>query len=325
MKVLFENIEEFRAKSGVSVSTSMEVITPFIHDAQYLFLRPFISEDFLLELLDAFPNLNAEQQKLLPFIQRPLACFAVYKWLPQATVDISNAGVTASRESSAYQWQFKQARDSFAETAYNGLEELLNYLFNNKNDFSTWAGSDEYISRRNLLVNSTWAFNEQVNIGSSAMTYWGLSPIMKRIERAVVESNITLELVDSLRGKIVSDNLSNDEKELLNLIQPVIAHFTISQAILENSVQIKENGAMVYSALATSTANFEESKVGSDKILGEYRKQARKNGEQALIALLKYLNQKTSDQLFPSFKESHNYTGNEPDSPYQPKSTFSLL
>ncbi len=295
---LFKTIEEIKDFLPVSVTFSFQDILPFIKQAERDYIIPAIGKEQYEEIDEAYnaetPDLDEEQEALLEKIRVPLASFAYMLWIPWGQVQIDSSGiriVTNENIKTAFQWQVNALEESAMSSGYSGLEALLEFLEEGKDTYTTWADSDAYTEYKKHFIYSAKIFNQYFNIGSNRRTYMALSAIMNRIEETLIKNTIGVESYNEIKQQVKDNAVSEENQELLDLINPTVANLTIARGISQLSLRINNNGIIVLMGI-----NPEKIYRPADKdLLSDMKMQANQDGQNFLKQLEELVNEDDED------------------------------
>lgn len=250
----------------VTAGTDFSVFQPSIRTAERRFIVPVLGDDQYTALLTAYnaSTLTSDQQSLLDLTQEALANIALSVSIARLSVQISDAGVRRSESDSlktAYQYQERSARDNFAQSGFDALEDVLAYLDKNQQKFATWTASDAYKQYKTYFIQSGSDFSNYYAIKQSRLVYLTIAPMMRNVENFYLKPLIGKPLFDALKAGQLANNLSDDYQTLMtDYICPGIALHTIARGMMQRSLEITENGVSI--SLIGRTLNIETREQG---------------------------------------------------------------
>ena len=218
-----------KINSGAELFDSLK---PYIFDAQQRYLSRHVGS-VLIGKMDAWYNMtaptpNADYTALLPYLQNPLAKFAMYLAVPYLDVQISNAGLAVANNQNlapASKDRAASLRDQSLAQAWDMTEVLLKYLEANKSKYSDWSSSEAFTEATGCFIRTAEQFDTIIPIGASRIRFQELKPMMKDIELMEIDPTISTALADKIRTGITDNNLSNANKLILPYIRRAVAHF----------------------------------------------------------------------------------------------------
>lgn len=219
-------------KKYISVSNSFEFsdFTPYINKVANTFTRKYIG-DMHIELKDEITGETPEDLKkkqARELIQEVFANLGFYLYLPFATVQMESSGITVTdndERKSAEWWQIKDIRRELIRSGHYAMDILLAYLEDNKDVFSDWY--DKYKTINNeLLVSTTFVFDQYFHIYSSRQTFLALQPTIRQVEDQFIHTMFCDELISHLKQTGLENQ---NHKNLKQTLQKAIVSFTVAK------------------------------------------------------------------------------------------------
>lgn len=310
---LFKTIEEFKQYLGVSLSKDFERLLPDIEWAEKKYIIPFLGENQYNDLYTAYDEdtLTPEQVKLLDKVRMPLAHFTYSKYITLAQLIVDSSGISIvsdSRRKTAFQWQVTDLKgEYFLQKAYDGLDFLLKFLEDNKDDYPEWVNGEGYTLTNQFFINSTAQFNTHVNIDNSRLSFVALWQEMRRSETFLIAPILGISFFTELKAKLVAETLSTTEKELVEYIQPCLAYYTAGNAVNTLSLGSRGNGFTVENILASGSDNVKEVRVFNVDEISRMSKQYLQYANEYQDRLKTYLNTNASATVFKTYFDSSLY------------------
>ena len=314
MQQLITTREELQAFTGASAGLSLNSLQPYLSNslAEQQVLK-VLTPELHSTLLAAYhentleEEANAHLKALLPLVQKPLVNLALYYYLQEGSVRITDAGIETNRDKTAFAWQAEKVERVYLEHAYFGLDALITHLLANADDFSTWASSSAYANAMQHFVRNAATFQQSVNIGSSHRTYLALLPVLAQVEQGPIVGLLGDDFYEELLVAYQADDLTAEEQRLLDKLQPAICFLTMAEAITDLNISISADGAFQHS-LKASTQSVKEKQPANENDLDRYRLQMLKRGEEWLERCRTYLNAKASASVFATYYASDLYS-----------------
>jgi hypothetical protein len=325
--MLITTLDELKAYLPASLTFNIADLKPYIKRAEERFIIPFLSKAQYDDLHAAYMAsiatvpvaLSSDDSALLDKVRAPLANFAFFLYVPFAQVQFDSSGVRVSvteNQKPANKDQIEKLIESFSNGGYEGTDQLLDFLEENKATYTLWAASSSYTEFKELFINTTDQFGESVFIspstGNSRRTFLSLRPVMKKIEDFFIKPVTGKELFDQIKTQIASGTISANNQTLLDMIRPAVANLTIAKAIANNSVVLTEQGISVYN----HSEGFDAAGAGPLSLL---KNQSAEDGQTYVKQLRDYLYANVS--TYPLFEASSAYESggtdvftNDPDS-----------
>lgn len=304
--MIFTSIEEIKRYTPPNVNNDFNTISPYLQRA-LTFIYPYLSRDLYTELDDDYAAGNDDPQTnyLLQHAQRALACFAYYIYVDEGTVMLDDSGIRRIEDDtykSAHQWQTIRFKESMYNAGYAALEELLYYLQQNKNTYSAWTASNEYVELKTYFHYLSSTFAKYRRISGAGLLY-ELRPSMLHIQEELIQANIGADLYTELLQENETGTFSADNAALMPYIYKAVAHLSVERALQEQILTLDKAGLSI-SSLKTDR---EIMAVDADR-LAAYAKDAMEKGNAALKELKQYLNTNASATKYASYFSSSLYT-----------------
>lgn len=253
MSHLISDIETFREYVKVNVNTNISVLTPSIAEAERRYIIPLISKglyDDLIDYIEGSNESNATMNALLAQIQIPLANLAFWLYIPSGNVMIDDAGIHVLKNdnySPASQFRVEDLKESVATAGFDALDNLLEFLEENKDEFPDWTASDSYTIFHELMLSTAKEFSKHYNINNSRRTFLAIRHIIKHVQETFVKKVLGDELYDEIIEQLEgsTDDLTELNATLLRYIHPAIAYLTIADATIELPLEFRGNGIII--------------------------------------------------------------------------------
>ena len=273
---LFKTIEQVKEYITIDISTNINTVLPYIKQAEK-FVKDIIGTD-LYNSLSYFVNEDGDDsdiEALLPYVQLPLINFAYMLGAPKLAVNIGMAGISTTSNNNlnpADDTRIKDLIRSFASSGYDGLEDLLEFLEENKGTYSAWVSSTAYSYNKQFFVNNAKEMNDSIHIGISRYDFLKLKPFIHQIEQSIIKKAIGTDTFDAVKEEYADDDLS-DENEilLLDYIRPAVCYMALNKHKqdqnneLEGRRYLEEMVVFLNeNASATQYINYYESDLYSD-------------------------------------------------------------
>lgn len=127
---------------------------------------------------------KAKLDELIEMCQAAFANFLIYHHLIWLQIRMGNNGVTTiknDKETTAFKYQTDEAKEKLLDTAQVAIGEILDFLEDNKDDFSEWTDSDQYKYLQKLVIQSYKDFNENYEISNNAAFFMRTRFLQKEI------------------------------------------------------------------------------------------------------------------------------------------------
>lgn len=322
-----EALGQIKRYCPVTMATDIDSLRPDIEYAEREFLLEVLGEEQYNALNDAYEDgagsLSSEHQALLDKCQGPIANLAYGIYMAVGQLDISESGVrivTDEGHKTAFQWQIEDVKNNyFFHKGYRQLDWLLEFLEKNKASYPLWVNSDAYTVNKSFLVATTDEFQAVYDIKRSRRLFVKLWPFMRRVEHHEIKPNISPAYYEALMTEVRAGNVSDDNKDVVKLLQPAVVELTIARAMEELASDLTELGIVKESAGVSGTTSKNITPAPASE---RQRKAdaAQRNGEAYLKDAVGYLQANASETKYTTFFESERYV--KPDADDQTPSVF---
>jgi hypothetical protein len=139
---------------------------PNIEKAQRKYLQKILGKALIHDLETKYEatNLSGLEQELVTLIQLPLSAYAVMDDLAFIQSMITDSGIrtpSTDKMQAAHRWEYNELKNTLQDYAMDGIEQLLDFLYDNKASFALWTASNEFKAIDNLLVKTGTDFSKQ--------------------------------------------------------------------------------------------------------------------------------------------------------------------
>lgn len=237
-----------RVLSGLSSNANL----PDFGAAEIKHLVPLIGYslyDSINGAINADPaeELNEADTALLPYLRRVAALFAYLDDMGTDNAKITDNGIRTTESANlprVFGWQYKELKNSLQSKAFDAVEVMLRFLFENKTDYLAWLSSDEYASLNGLLIKTGTDFDLHYKLYQPMRTFYSLKVLLDEVQEDFLKPAIGEDLLDYF---IQASGLDDDEKKFLKLLKKAAAYMVIKKACQHYSVRFDANGFTVLS------------------------------------------------------------------------------
>jgi len=313
---LIKTTTEFKKYVAIDANTRIETLTPFIDEAEQLYIRDLLGAAFyavLTTAYDATPGtpMPAELAALLPYVQRPLAYYAQLRALPQLAVTFGDMGIRqhrAEESDSAPRWLMEKLQFHALQSADISADAMLAFLEEKATAsvYQEWYGSEANTRNSGYLVYGTSVASKHIDINQSRRVFLKLRQKIREIETRFVPKLIGPAQYADLIIQIKADTVSPAYRALIDRIEPIICKYALYLQLQFMRVQINEHGIFVYSG---QDDIFKLGQLASDADVKILRQQLM-DGEFGYIADEEELRQFILDNIadYPLIQSSPVYT-----------------
>lgn len=214
-QTFIKTIDDLRKTVKVNASFPFVSLEPYLDDAFYKYLLPYLGES-LTERLSK-DTVTDEDMKVRTMISRALGPLAVALASPELGVLIGDSGHTVSRTDKvtvASDQKIARSEESMLERGWTNLDRLLGYL--ETDVYPEWKDSQYYKCKAaGRYLNTACEFQDygKVNIGYSRLAFEKFRPLLDALEMKLrrwigdsLDRSLRNELVspsDPIRGELI--------------------------------------------------------------------------------------------------------------------------
>lgn len=292
--------------SSATVTFSLDSIQSFVDDAINKDILPAIGRATLTQLTTGTPAADSDHEFALNLVQKAAVNFALAYYISFGSVQLSDAGAHVQTDTTLRPASDKKImamrKQSFAD-AHTALEMGIMVLESNHTFFSDYATSEEHKQNRNCFINTSKEFTLSCSDIITAQVFASLKGEVGRVERDCIENILGEDLTNTLRGKILAGNPTDNEKKLIQRIQRAVAPLALAGIIPYRSISMDADGIFQTSeGVGGMAANVETRGPADDRKLQTAMFKYTTRGEAELEALRKWLNIHKAD--FTGYTES---------------------
>lgn len=246
---------------------------------------------------------NTKQKALLDWLRIAIAEYADFLGGIRLIMQTSDAGKqvpSLQNMQAPSKWMFVTSRK---ETLTNGdaaLESALEYLENNKSEFSTWTSSAAYSLSYDLFLSSASELtNYFPGAKKSRRLYLQLREYIRSAETLWGPSVFGSELWKAWKEKHKAEDpeLSEKEKQAFTLLRYALAYYAVGESV--TFLNITEDWRL----LSETDGTVNEDVLNAAR-RAEIKAECLKKSEKYQNTLLKFLNAHASPTEFAEFYES---------------------
>jgi len=302
---LFKKISQIAQYIPIS-DTISDTNVPKQFTAEQQFILPILGKDLLATLQTEADTIPPSPSAILQKVWQALAYLVYFKNAPYLHTRISESGfknVTNDKIQGAYRYQYNDIKNNLEADGMTALEDLFNFLLENKDDYPDWTASDAYIRLNKNLIKSGSQFAAYYTISQPNRTFNALQPVLQEVEDMFIIPSIGRDFFEYLRDVAAP---TNKEKEVLDLLRKAVANLTIHKAISKLTVAVKPEGLTVMLTAGVDAVSPGETNAPQpDK--RNLQDETYRDGTAYLLRAVEYLNAYASVSIFPLFFSSSLY------------------
>ena len=312
---LIDNLSQVLSAASVNVSNTIENWFPYIEEAQETFIKPVLGTGLYEQLQDAMaldpvpPDDGTTLEnlaKLLEMVRKPLALYSLWLGADEFGVSVSSQGIQVIEtptHKTAPQYRVQNLKENWIRRANTALDLVLKFLDEHREDYPAYICQDA-----DLFIRNTLEFNSEVDIRESRRVFVALKPVIRSVERKYIRPALSAELFDELKQVLQSNaEMSKEQKALMDLIRPALAHLTISRALLEISIDVLDWG--IFDTAGNTFANVSSKQSSNKDRISIMADANQRDGEAELKALQQFLDETASETVYPLYFHSSRYIG----------------
>ncbi len=228
--------------------------------------------------------------RLVQHIQLPIAYFAGFEYIKTADVSHESTGrkvkIDAENEKIPFEWMLDRDNAAILNKAHKTTDRLI--LFLEKNEEATdWKDSEAQKTARSLFVNTAKQFDGIYPIDESRRFFLKVLPFMKSTEKKDLLP-ILGERFDYLKAKITANDLTADDKVLLEYVNDALVLKTMTKATRRFSISVIPEG--VFQNYISERLTTQGKIPAADKVRMEVYETLDKEAKRLLSDLIEHIN-----------------------------------
>lgn len=258
MNVLFLSTEEFKQYIATDAGTSYDLLKGFIEEATVLYITDLLGPDQLNTLQAAYTAgsgtpAGQELQDLLPYVQRPLAYYAMHLAVDQLAVSVGNIGIVESsgdNSNPAPKYKLDALKQHYLRQADTHAEKLLEFLETNATPlvYTDWHTSSYNTIATGALLSTAKQATEYIDIDNSRRLWLRVKKRATQIETAIISKLIGAAQYSELVAEIKAGTLTADNTALLSYLRPIIAKKALYETLPAIKIGITGSGITLHSS-----------------------------------------------------------------------------
>lgn len=231
---------------------------PNIDRAENKYILPIIGNTLYQALLTAYAanTLSVTQLSLVKKIRLAAAAYATLDEVGLFVLTLQDGGARKIQQGGTEPvraWEIQEMKNTLANMATDGIEQLLSYLFTNKGDFADWTDSDNYKKLSKLLIKTGAELNDEYTMFQPQRCFFIMRNIMNDVQLLYLENTIGKSLLEYLRDKTAP---TEKEKYCIQLLKKSLAYYSVMKAAKNFSVNFSDNGFTILGEKTTATGDM---------------------------------------------------------------------
>lgn len=268
--MLFKTIAEIQTILPIGAGNSFDKLKPHIQNAENRFLKPLLGTamyDELQEFYDTdYPEEPTEVQEatlvLLQKVQHAVIHLTYFVGFDFMNSTISAAGFQRTEGGNVkglFKYQEDNLKQYFADSGYNGLDDVLVFLEENIAHFGEFSAEPQYTALKQSFLPTVKVVEEiPFNIQYSRLTLLALQPSAVFIEDTTIRSTLGDALYLALKEEMASDSPNEDYTALLPYIRKPLVYLASALLMEETGATLGDKG--LYFERIEAVANNSKSK-----------------------------------------------------------------
>lgn len=309
--MLFKTLPEIQEYLAVGAGTDINQLKPHILNAETAYIRPLLGSSLFDQLQEFYnePNRGSGSgdisveayANLLAKVQKSLIHLAYWMGFQALNATISSLGFKRTESTtvkSLYHYQEDELKDYFKTAGFNGLDEVLEYIESNINDFDDFDMSPTWTVMKSAFIPDTKTFDKIIFINNSRLTFLRLKSYFGLIEDMEIHTILGTVIFEEIKAEMVMDSPAGKVLSILPYIQKPIAFLSTSMLMEESGADLTEKGLYFESLTANKDSIINKKPSDASSIAVLYARN-RSLGNAYLDQLKSYLVAHISD--WPSY------------------------
>lgn len=292
----FKTTEEVTTYLKLDVNMKFLKLLPSIVDAEDQYIKPLLGDAFYEELKLQYDggSLSPDNVILLPYIQRPLAYYAMVVLGDELGVNIGDLGIQQAanlNSQPAPQQKVSNLKFKYITSADRTADALLEFLEKNATGgkYAAWFNDPNANTvKSGLIVYKTSIASKYIDINESRRVYLRLRKRIVDIEKGYVGRLLCSDQYAELVEQIKLGTLTDKNKALVEKLEPFISKKALYLTLPSIAIAVEAEGLVLFSSndsvVSKEVAGTEEKKMLASSLReGDF---GYEHDEQALIGFL---------------------------------------
>lgn len=240
------------------------------------------------------PDASSIHKELLQHLQLPIALSAAYRFYQSNLVSHEDSSrkikIDKNNESMAWEWMIDRDDQAHQLAIQKSTDRLIDFL--NSSGITEWDNSPEKTACKELFIPNTETFHQYFPVDHSGSFYHAVRPFITDIQNR----QITKALGDDFKhllNSFKSNDVSEEKKPLLGLVQQALALLTMAKAVKRLAVQVFPEGVVQQFKSQFGTIN--SSQFPDMEIMRKYSLYLERDAEIALDEIRKWRHTSAED------------------------------
>lgn len=299
--------EEFKQYLPVNINLRYETLASHIALCEETYIRPLLGKPLFLRMADFVsdhPDLPDGEpcSKLVHKTRFALIRLAVWKGYDIIAANISDVGVSAEveKENRPFRYQEENIKRTLKEEGFNYLDNILEFLEENSQDYPEFEHSQHKLSNMQSLIRTTAMFHTVYNIDNSRLVFLKMQQYIRDVELIELQHRIGPAFYRTL---LTADESDTHYTDVLKYVRMFVVYRAVAEGIGELHKLPTEKGLLFET---TTMDGVQETPVYRAQI-AETRIRCAQRAEQYLAAAINILKGSPAD-----YPEYADFAGDSP-------------
>lgn len=286
---------------------SLEAANRFILIALRTYIYPLFSEQEITNLvnLQTANTLNPIQAAALDLLKEATAFFAFQAYKPYLPMQAADGGLHRT-ETETLKPLFLRQELAIEEANYQNAIQAYNAALDtfekNAATFVLWANSAAYTQLHTCFLQTTSQFEKNITVQYANLVFARIKNLIPETEELYIQGILGKPLYNSLKTKLLTNNLNAIEKKLQQKINAYTSILVVSNNFVFLNLTYK-NGFVTTEY--NQTDSYKQNKLADNNTMQFFLNTMLKNCETKRDSLIHFLNENLLD--FPLFSNSAYY------------------
>lgn len=255
--MLFKAISELRKYIALDANTKFTTLTPYIADAEELFIKPLLGNfysEFVIDYTDntdasgADMGMGSDNLLLLTYVQRALSNYAMYTSVDQLGVAIGEMGIQQNygqQSQPAPRWRIRDLKKNLVENADRFADKLLEYLEENAtvSKFTSWYSDISANTKMSgTIVYNTRIASQYIDINHSRRVFLRLKKRIRDIESSAVQRFICGSQYDEIVQQLQEGMVTSANSKLIRKLEAYISKRALYETLPSLRISVNHEG-----------------------------------------------------------------------------------
>jgi hypothetical protein len=259
--MLFKTTAEVKKYINIDVNMKFDKLRPSIEEAELRFIVPLLGDAFYTAFLTDYAaastipdDLTADNQALLPYIQRALAFYTAYMMVDEIGVQVGDLGVQQqfnANSQPAPAYKVNRLTMKYITSADVAADDLLEYLEEeaSPSKYGEWYSDPvANTAMTGTIVYKTSIASRFIDINHSRRVFLRLKKRIKDIESTYVKRLICKDQYSEIISQLQTGTVTLINERLIEKLQPIISKKALFLTLPSIAISIEAEGLTIYSS-----------------------------------------------------------------------------